>query len=292
MPAVYLKLFRIKDWVKNLFIFIPAFFGSRIEKIWSSANLFLSFCCFCCIASAVYIINDIRDLEYDRRHPVKKYRPLPAGKIRGDVAALLAVVLTAVALLLSFYIGMHAFWVILVYFVLNIGYSFGLKNIPLLDITIISMGFLLRVFMGGMVIDLKVSKWLALMVFLLSLILALGKRRDDLLINGTGAGNATVRESIHGYNIKFIDASILSLSMISMVCYILYTVSSDVDIRLKTEYFYLTAIPVILGFLRYLQMIFVFENTGSPTSLFLKDRALQWIILLWVLSSFLFIYAS
>ena len=187
-------------------------------------------------------------------------------------------------------ISINAFLLIAIYFVINIAYSFGLKNYAIIDILIIAAGFLLRIFIGGSVIDVVVSKWLVLMVFLLSLILAFGKRRDDFLLMQEDA-DKKMRTSIHGYNLPFIDAAVLLLSIISIVVYILYTVSDDISNRLHTNYFYLTSFPVIVGFLRYLQQIHVFNNTGSPTSLLLKDRVIQITLLLWVLSIYFFIYA-
>lgn len=290
MLIEYLKLIRPKEWVKNLFVLIPAFFAAQIQTIWTSPNLIAAFCCFCLMASSVYMINDVNDLASDRLHPHKKNRPLAAGKIAPIYAIILALVFASVSLIGCYLISINAFLLIAIYFVINIAYSFGLKNYAIIDILIIAAGFLLRIFIGGSVIDVVVSKWLVLMVFLLSLILAFGKRRDDFLLMQEDA-DKKMRTSIHGYNLPFIDAAVLLLSIISIVVYILYTVSDDISNRLHTNYFYLTSFPVIVGFLRYLQQIHVFNNTGSPTSLLLKDRVIQITLLLWVLSIYFFIYA-
>jgi 4-hydroxybenzoate polyprenyltransferase len=168
------------------------------------------------------------------------------------------------------------------YIVQNILYSYKLKDIAIVDITIISIGFLIRIFLGGVVTGIVISKWLVLMVFLMSLVLALGKRRDDLLLMESGGGSGSLRNSLSGYNVEFINNSIILLSVITLMSYLLYTVSPDVISRVHSDLLYLTVIPVLVGFLRYLQLVLVFKNSGSPTQILLKDLFIQITVVAWI----------
>ena len=164
---------------------------------------------------------------------------------------------------------------------INIFYSFKLKHIAIVDIFIIAFGFVLRLFIGGTCGNIELSHWIILMTFLLALFLALAKRRDDVMLSSQGK---TLRKNIDGYNYEFISASMILMSGVIIVSYILYTVSNDVVEKFNTSNLYLTSIFVILGILRYMQITFVEQNSGSPTKVVLTDRFLQITILLWLIS--------
>jgi 4-hydroxybenzoate polyprenyltransferase len=167
------------------------------------------------------------------------------------------------------------------YFILNIAYSIKLKHITIVDIFVIAIGFVLRLFAGASVIDNKLSMWIIIMTFLLALFLAVAKRRDDIIL--ASQGKAT-RKNIDGYNLEFVNAVMVFMSGVIVVAYILYTVSEDVINRFHTRYLYLTTFFVILGIMRYMQITFVEQNSGNPTKLVLKDGFLQITIVLWLIS--------
>ncbi|QYO65880.1 decaprenyl-phosphate phosphoribosyltransferase [Leptolyngbya sp. 7M] len=281
----YLKLLRPQQWIKNLFVFIPAFFAGKVWLLIESPKLILTFIAFCLIASAVYIFNDLRDLEYDRLHALKRQRPLATGAVPVRNAVALMIILAIASILIAFYISNNIPLIIGGYAVLNLIYSLGLKHFSLIDISFISIGFVLRVLAGGMAIDVTVSKWLVMMTFLLASCLALGKRRDDLLLD---IEKEDLRPALKGYTLGFIDTCLVVLGVATIVCYIMYTVSEEVVQRLHSDNIYLTSVFVILGMLRFLQIAMVEENSGSPTDILLRDRFIQILIGLW-LASFAFI---
>lgn len=283
-----LKLIRVHQWTKNLFVFAPLFFSGQFlqkEKFILSAFGFL---CFCLAASSIYIVNDLFDAEKDKLHPTKKNRPIASGKISKPFAIALLLIFISAAFGVSFYISIELFTVIAVYFVLNLFYSFGLKQISLVDVFIVSIGFVLRVAAGGVLTDIPVSHWLYIMTFLLALFIALAKRRDDVLIlNQTGS---EMRKSVKGYNLEFISSTISILCATLIVSYLLYITSPEVVARFEGKHPYISTIFVILGVLRYLQITLVQENSGSPSKILLKDLFLQIVLVLWVLFFITIIY--
>lgn len=286
----YIKLLRPKDWAKNTFLFIPVFFAGNLFNAPELKHLIAGFFSYSFVASTVYILNDYRDIKDDQKHPVKSKRPLASGTIK----PLTALIIAAILLLTGFSIALYAdpnylFLSILVfYFTLNIGYSLGLKNISVLDIIIIAIGFVLRIKAGGYIAGVDVSPWLTLMVLLLSLFMAIGKRRDDILLKlQTGSD---MRKSIKGYNLEFLNTMLGLLSAIIIVTYIMYTLSPKTYERLQNYHLYYTAIFVIAGMMRYLQIILVQNQAGSPTEVLYKDRFIQVTLLLWVVSFYVILY--
>ena len=283
-----LQLLRIHQWVKNLFIFIPAFFAGVLLEFGNLETLLLGFFCFSFVASAIYVLNDYRDMEADRNHPEKKFRPLAAGTVGLPVAFAAAVVLLCAGLILAYILAFNFFVVILLYVAINLAYSQGLKNISILDIFIVASGFVLRTIAGGFLIDVAISKWLLIMVFLLALFLALAKRLDDLLI--VERGGKVSRKNMENYNLNFIYSGITMIAGIIMVSYLMYTISDDVMERLKSEHLYITSIFVIAGLLRYLQITLVEQRSGSPTRIFFTDKFIILTLLGWILSFVMIIY--
>ncbi len=286
----YLKLLRISHWSKNLFLFLPLFFsGQFIEHSDSILSLLIGFLCFSLTASVVYIINDLKDVEEDRLHPEKKHRPFAAGTVKTSTGFVLAVLILTTSLTTAYLLKPEFLVVVSIYFVLNLAYSLKLKHVPLLDISIIAVGFVLRVVAGGVIPDIFVSHWILMMTFLLALFLGLAKRRDDVKI--FMESGKKMRKSIDGYNLEFINTGMVLMGGVTIVCYIMYTLSDEVVSRLG-NYLYLTSLFVILGVLRYLQITFVKENSGNPTKILLKDIFIQMVLVGFIISFVVLLYLN
>lgn len=281
----YLQLMRIHQWVKNFFIFLPLFFSFKMDHIPLLIADLWAFFGFCLIASSIYIINDWNDIATDLLHPEKRNRPLASGAINKKEALLMILSLVAVGVsVYIFVLGNYIALALLVsYFILNIFYSLRLKHIPVIDISIVAIGFVIRIFIGGVVTDTPLSRWIVVMTFLLAIFLALGKRRDDVVIyEETGD---KVRKNVDGYNIPFLNVAIVVVAAVMMVAYIMYTISPEVTQR-NGDNLYLTSFFVFVGLFRYLQIIFVEDRSGNPTLIFLKDNFIRIIIILWIISFF------
>jgi len=283
-----IKLLRPHQYVKNLFIFLPLFFIGKLLNTTLLYDIFISVIAFSFASSSIYILNDSLDIEADKKHPDKRNRPLAAGLISKKVAFLVMGLLFLISTTLMGMLSLKALYIMLIYVVLNIGYCFFLKHIPIIDITIIAIGFILRIYVGSYVANVPLSTWIVMMTFLIALFLAIAKRRDDVLhFMKTGT---KMRKVVNGYNLKFIDSSMSVMSAVIIVTYLLYTSSSEVIERLDNEYFFATSIFVILGILRYMQITFVEENSGSPTKILLKDKFIISTVVGWLLSFALIIY--
>jgi len=288
--ADHIKLLRPKDWAKNLFLFIPSFFAEKFFDLENLSLLAIGFVSFSLMASCIYILNDYRDIEDDRKHPVKKSRPLASGKVKKSTGLVIAILLFLASCTIAYYLDdtFQLLFVLGLYFTLNMAYSLGFKNIAILDILILAAGFVLRVKAGAVIAKVDTSEWLIIMTYLLALFLSIAKRRDDLLLKmETGAD---MRKSISGYNLDFLNTMLALFSAIIIVSYIMYTVSGQTYIRLKTHRLYYTSVFVIAGILRYLQITFVLKKSGSPTEILYKDRFIQVTLLLWVLSIYGILY--
>jgi len=273
-----IKLIRVHQWVKNLFMFVPAFFGGVILDPEVIVSVLIGFFAFSFIASAVYVLNDFMDVEKDRLHPEKKDRPLASGAIGKNQAILIFLVCLTIGFSLAYFINQYFLLVLVVYFVMNIAYTFRLKDTPIVDVSIIATGFLLRVFSGGILGDIVISKWLVLLTFLLAMLLGLAKRRSEYKIFLDGK---KTRNSIKGYNLDFINVAMVMMASVTVVSYIMYTVSAEVIQRIGNDYLYITSFFVILGIMRYLQLTLVYDRSGSPTKILLKDYMIQVLILGW-----------
>ena len=284
----YLKLLRPKDWAKNLFLFIPLFFSGEFFNWNDYPNLILGFIAFSCIASSIYIINDYRDIEDDRKHPEKSKRPLASGAVSKKASIIIGALLLLAGFGIALFIREKFVFVLSIYFFLNLAYSFGLKNIPILDIIILAIGFVLRIKAGAVIAHIGISEWLNIMVFLLALFMAIGKRRDDVLLKLSFGTD--MRKAIKGYNLEFLNVVLALVCAVIVVAYFMYTMSPEVLKRLGTYRLYYTCLFVLAGILRYLQIIFVQSASGSPTKILYKDRFIQISLLLWVASFMIIIY--
>jgi decaprenyl-phosphate phosphoribosyltransferase len=286
----YLRLLRVSHWSKNLLMFLPVFFSGNLLSTPNLVSLTAGFLCFSFLASAVYIINDFRDLDFDRSHPEKMNRPIAAGKISANLAVFIAVVSAIGSLSGAYFLGENFLIILASYLIINLLYSAGLKHVPVVDITMISLGFICRVLAGGVLAEVLVSHWIIIMTFLLSMFLGFAKRRDDVLIFQDSGKK--LRKSIDGYNLEFINACMVLMAGVMIVSYILYTISDEVVQRLGTKYLYITGLFVTLGIVRYLQITFVENRSGNPTKLLLRDHVLQITILAWVLAFTIIIYVN
>lgn len=280
-----IKLLRPKHYIKNIFIFTPLFFSFSFGDPGKILLSVYAFIIFSMAASGIYIFNDLFDLEEDRQHPEKKHRPLASGQIKKKTAYIVMSALLLSALVLSYIINLDFSFVLIGYIIINVLYSINLKHISVLDIVIIALGFLLRVVAGGVVTGIEISMWLIIMTFLLAIFLGLAKRRDDVILSEKGL---KTRKNVDGYNLEFINAAMVLMAGVIIVSYILYTVSIDIQQKFNTQNLFYSSFFVVVGILRYMQITFVENNSGNPTNLIYKDKFLQFIIILWILS-FLFI---
>ena len=284
-----LKILRPHQWVKNTFIFIPLFFGGSLFDMADWTSSLVAFVAFSFAASAIYSINDIVDVEADKKHPKKCKRPIAAGLVSKRQASLLAIILAIAALALPFLLNnwMQSV-VIALYLAMNLCYCIRLKHYAIIDVCLVALGFVMRIVAGGVATDIVLSRWIVMMTFLLTLFLSFAKRRDDVLImNETGMAP---RKNTSRYNLTFINQAITITGGVMLVCYIMYTVSPEVIERFNSPNLYMTSFFVILGLLRYIQLTVVDERSGEPTRLVLSDRLIQLIIAGWIISFSIIIY--
>lgn len=288
-----LRLIRPKQWLKNVFVLLPVFFGGSLLNAHDVYAGIITFIGFSFAASSVYCFNDLIDRDSDRRHPVKCKRPVASGAISVRQAyGLMALMLVLSVLVLFLFLPsenrLPVLMVVLGYYVLNLAYCAELKKHAIVDVCIIAFGFVLRLLAGGQATDIVLSNWIVLMTFLITLFMSFAKRRDDVLrMNETGEAP---RKNTIRYNLTFINQAITITASVTLVCYIMYTVSPDVQAQWNTPYLYLTSVFVILGLLRYIQITVVDEQSGDPTRIMLNDRFIQIDVLLWALSFLIIIY--
>jgi decaprenyl-phosphate phosphoribosyltransferase len=283
------NLLRSGQWIKNLFLFIPIFFAGELQHFEKLRAVILAFFAFCCTASAIYMINDLKDIDSDRQHPEKCKRPLAAGLVSAGQAWTAFVVLLLGGIFFSWASNSILFGgILLSYFLINIGYSLGLKRVPIVEILIVSSGFVLRAIGGGFVAEVEVSQWMIMMIFLLALFLALAKRRDDFFV--PNASGKPIRKSMEHYNLEYINALLIMVSGIIIVSYLMYVISPEVINRFHSKYLYLTSIFVIAGMMRYLQITLVENKSGSPTKILYRDNFIRIVLVLWVVTFYIIIY--
>ena len=286
-----LRLLRVNQWVKNLFVFLPVIFSGNMLNPSMLLKGLEAFLVFSLTASSVYILNDILDRKSDALHPVKCRRPIASGRVKLPLA-----VATAALLLVAAFALIPVFFqrtvlltgIIAGYYLLNVAYSVKLKQFPIVDVMIIAIGFVLRVLCGGYGCGIWVSPWLVMMVFLLTLLIAFGKRRDDVLRMEHGEG--TARRSVAGYNLTFINQVLSLLAATVVITYICYTLTPQVEARFRSGSVYLTSIFVIAAVIRFLQIAYVREQSGEPSKIIYRDRFMQACCVLWLLAFMLIIY--
>lgn len=284
-----LKAMRPRQWTKNGFVFFGLIFDKQLFLPEPFLRTLEGFFLFCLISSSVYLFNDIADIEADRRHPEKKHRPLASGKLPIGAATTTAVILAMTALALGYLLEPWFAAAVTVYFVINLLYSRWLKHVPVLDVLIISAGFVLRVAGGVTLITVeRFSPWLYVITVLFSLYLGFGKRRAEMSLLEKGAGSH--RKVLDGYTIPLLDQYITIVSGMTIVTYSLYSFSAE---NLPGNHSMMLTIPfVVYGIFRYLQLIQTGHAAGSPEEVALKDRPLQATVILWGLAVIAVFYLS
>lgn len=286
-----ITLIRPYQWIKNLVVLFPIFFGGALGHFDALSEGFITVLSFSFASSSIYCLNDIMDVNDDRRHPKKCSRPLASGAISISQGYFLIITMLALSILsLSFLPERRneTGAIIGFYWLLNVAYCLALKQHAIIDVCIVAFGFVLRILAGGMATDIKLSKWIVLMTFLLMLFLSFAKRRDDVLrMNETGEAP---RKNTYRYNLTFINQAITITASVTLVCYIMYTMSPETIANFHTENLYLTSIFVLLGLLRYIQLAVVDKKSGDPTKVLLHDRFIQLIVLGFGLTFLIIIY--
>ena len=289
-----LQLLRPQQWIKNLFVFLPLFFDRHLFDAEYLLPCVLVFFAFCFAASGIYCLNDIIDVEADRKHPKKCKRPIASGAVSKTTGYIVMAVCFIISLALLAFIrrpdGRNSLLFLVVggYVVMNIAYSLKLKQLAIIDVFIIAIGFVLRVLAGGMATGIFLSHWIVLLTFLLTLFLAFAKRRDDVVT--LEESGVAMRQSVNRYNLPFMNLAISIIASITMVCYIMYSVSPRVVERFNSPYVYLTSLFVLAGIIRDLQITVVDVKSGSPTKVLLKDRFIQGCVICWMIAFALILY--
>ena len=278
MEMKYGELLRIRHWVKNLFVFIPLLVTGEFLVLDNILICFKAFLFFCFAASLIYLINDYVDLEKDKLHPIKQNRPLAKGTVSKSQ---FFIVLAILVFLLSYPFYLLSYQSMLItysYIGMNLVYTFWAKRVSILDIMFISSGFVLRVITGVIVLGLVASPWIIILTFSLSMLLALGKRRGELLIK-TNSSNK--RKALEGYNITSINAMQVIFACVSIIVYSMYTFFNDTFPGNKAYLIY-TLFPVIFGILRYLQINFSENHLEEPTDILYKDKKILISLVVWI----------
>ncbi len=289
MVIALIKSMRPKQWTKNAAIFAGLIFDRQLFRLNSDLLALAGFIIFCFISSSVYIINDIMDIESDKKHPIKRLRPIPSGQLPVSIALLFALIFTISSLIASFWLSPVFGLLIAIYFLINLAYSKWLKHIVILDVIIIAFGFVLRVASGVSLINVeRFSPWLYVVTTLLALYLGFGKRRSEIsLLNADAAHH---RRVLDGYTLPFLDQMITIVSSTTIIAYSLYTFSAP---NLPADHTMMLTIPFVLyGVFRYLYLIQVKHAGGAPEELLLTDRPLQLTIIFFGILILLIFYSN
>ena len=285
------KLFislRPHQWTKNLVVLAALVFAERLYHVPSLVLAGGAFVVFCALSGAVYLVNDLLDLEGDQRHPVKRMRPLPSGALSPSVAKAAAAALAGVALAASSAIGFRFAAVAALYFGAMMAYSLALKNIVVVDVLVVAMGFVLRALAGAVAIGVAFSHWLLICTLLFALFLALAKRRQELTLLAGGA--AEHRKILGEYSPYLLDQMIAVVTASTVVSYALYTLAPETITRLGTDRLVWTLPFVLYGILRYLYLVHQKEEGGNPTEVLLNDRPILVTVALWAATVVTLIY--
>jgi decaprenyl-phosphate phosphoribosyltransferase len=279
----FIKLIRVNNWIKNLFVFFPILFSANLDSGALFLNSTLAFLAFCFTSSFVYIINDIKDLEQDRSHPVKRNRPIASGKISIPAALGVAAAMVTAGFSIMLSLSAELVYLLLFYVLLNVAYSFYFKHISIIDCICVSIGFVLRIEAGCLAIDVPPSSWILAVTFFLALYLAFSKRKSELMLLDNITGSH--RKALEGYTLKLLDIYIFICATISLSAYLLYSFDPHVITVFGNDNLKYSVVFVVTGFFRYFQIIETrtHEGEGDPTTLTLKDRPLQLAILAWVI---------
>jgi decaprenyl-phosphate phosphoribosyltransferase len=281
----YLQLMRIKHYIKNFLIFIPLFFSENLLNISLLLKVFISFISFNLMCSSIYIVNDINDMEKDRKHPIKKNRPLASGKISKQSAEIFLFVLLIMSIILNFIANgklYMSYIYLLLYFILNLLYSKGLKNVALLDIIILVSGFIIRILYGGVIVNVQISNWLYLTIMSMSFYLGLGKRRNELDKNGQQS-----RKVLSKYSREFLDKNMYLCLGLTIVFYSLWCIDPMIS-KLHPALIY--TIPLILVICMKYSLIVEGSSFGDPVDVLTKSKILILLVISYIISIAIIFY--
>ena len=281
---IYAKMLRIKHYIKNSIIFLPLIFSKQLFDVSLLTDAILAFFSFSFLSSAIYIMNDIKDIEKDRQHQTKRYRPIAAGKVSVGKAIITAIVMLLLSIGLNFLIYKNIIsWIILLsYLLINIAYSLKLKNIPIVDVTILAIGFLLRASYGSAIMNIELSSWFYMTMIMGSFFLGFGKRRNELIREGTQK-----RDVLNLYNLNFLDKNMYMCLSLTLVFYSMWTLDlSKID---NNSYLIWTVPLVILIMLKY-NLNIEQDSDGDPTEVILKDKILLFMVLLYSILMYFILY--
>ncbi|HHB90875.1 MAG TPA: decaprenyl-phosphate phosphoribosyltransferase [Anaerolineae bacterium] len=283
------KTMRPKQWTKNVVVYAALVFDGKFLELPLFLKTTALFALFCLISSSVYLLNDLADIEKDRQHPQKRHRPLASGELQPRYAVFATIVLVLFSLPAAWLLDPLAGLFLAAYFVMNVAYSFWLKHMVILDVFTIAAGFVLRVAAGAAVVQVeRFSPWLYVCITLLALIIALGKRRAELVALEGDAGNH--RAILDEYNLNFLDHLISLTTGATVVAYSLYTFSAQ---NLPENHLMMLTIPIVIYFLfRYLYLIHVRQLGGAPDELIFKDKPLFFSAAFWALAVVVILYVS
>lgn len=281
-----INLIRVKHWIKNLLIFLPAFFGGVINEYQNLLEIGIAFLYFSFAASLVYVFNDIIDIENDKFHPEKRNRALASGVISIKTAYVLIFIIVSLLIGVSFLLPINVILVTSIYLLINVFYSLGMKKIPILELFIVAIGFVFRILIGGFASEIEPSKWIVMLTFFGALYIVISKRRGELINAKEGNGRAVLQH----YSLEYLNLAMIILVAVSIMAYIMYTVEPAVIFRFTTDKIYLTSFVVIFILLRHLQQTIIFNKTESPVEYFYKDKINLMAVFIWLLIFYVLIY--
>jgi len=284
------KSLRPQQWIKNLFIFAPIIFSQNIFNLPLLLKTIIAFIVFCILSGSLYILNDLKDLEEDKLHPLKSKRPLASGKLKKFHAILAFIILSSLGFILAISLNKNFFIIALIYFLLQVAYSVRLKHVVILDVFVIAAGFFIRVVSGGLAIEVPISSWLLICTILLALFLALSKRRHELVFLEKNARSH--RPILEEYNPYLLDQMIAVVTASTLIAYCLYTIAEETVAKFGTTKLIYTVPFVLYGIFRYLYLIHQRSEGGSPEALIIKDRPLLIDLFLWIASSVFILYVK
>lgn len=289
-PLSHLRLLRPVQWAKNAFVFAPLVFSRHLFDPDYVRQAVLAFGVFSVVSSVVYIINDIADRASDRLHPLKRTRPIASGAVSVAAALAVAAVLAAIAVIGALWLGPKVAFVAAIYLVLNLGYSFGLKQVILVDVFIVASGFMLRVLAGAFAIGVQVSPWLVLCTLFVSVFLAVSKRRAEILLN-IAEESELARPVLRKYDIQFIEQMMTVTASGMAISYALYTVAERTVEVFGTENLIFTTVFVLFGIFRYLYLVRTHKTNDNPTQLLLSDLPIILNVIAWFVACVVIIYS-
>ncbi len=289
MVPPLLRLLRPSQWLKNTFVFIPLVFSQNLFHVVDIVKVFFAFVAFCLASSAVYVINDIIDQDADKLHPEKKNRPIASGKISVSFATIVASILIVLSLYLAFIISKTFAGIIGFYIFLQFLYSIKLKQIVIVDVFVIAIGFMLRVFSGAVAIDVVISHWLIITTLFMSIFLAVSKRRSELVLIQS-LKIETKRKVLADYDLNFLNLSLVIAATGMALSYSLYTMADRTLMMFGTDYLIYTTIFVLFGILRYLFLVVNKGEGENPVRILVRDPLTSINFILWICSCIFIIY--